>query len=144
MRFFGPISSLFDGVTFLFLFFIFCPDLFGHSFFALTTSEQAHFIALFQTGWFLESMWSQVLILHSLRTEKLPWLESKPANAVSLVTLLGIGCFTLLTFTPLGHVIGLMTLPPVYFIFLIIIISLYLFLVNLAKKYYLKKYHTLF
>lgn len=144
MRFFGPISSVFDIVTFGFLFFVFCPNLCGESFAALPgTEEQARFIALFQTGWFLESMWTQVMILHLLRTRKIPLFQSRPSLPVMLVTTLGILFFTVLTFTPVGHLIGLTPLPLEYFGFLVVIVTLYLLLITLAKSCYVKKYHEL-
>ena len=144
MRFFGPISSIFDILTFVFLFLFFCPSICGGSFASLTgTGEQAKFIALFQTGWFLESMWTQVLILHLLRTEKLPLFQSKPSLPVMVATTLGILFFTVLTFTPIGHLIGLNALPSAYFGFLFVVLVLYLLLVSLAKNWYVKKYHEL-
>lgn len=144
MRFFGPISSVFDLVTFAFLFFVLCPAVCGGSFGALSAAEQAKFIALFQTGWFVESMWTQVLILHLLRTRKVPLLQSKPSFPVMLVTILGILFFTGLTFTPVGQVIGLTVLPVSYFAFLLGTVALYLLLVSLAKDWYFKKYHEAF
>lgn len=143
MRFFGPISSLFDLLTFGYLFFVLCPSVCGGSFAALAEGERLRFVALFQTGWFLESMWTQVLILHLLRTRKLPLIQSKPSRPVMLVTLLGILLFTVLTFTPVGHLIGLTALPAAYFGFLVVIVLLYLLLVTLAKSWYLKKYREL-
>ena len=144
MRFFGPISSCFDILTFAYLFFILCPAVCGGAFSTLTgTAEQARFIVLFQTGWFLESMWTQVLILHLLRTQKVPLLQSRPSRPVMLVTLLGTALFTLLTFTPIGKLIGLTALPPVYFVFLVITVLLYLLWVTLAKRWYIRRYHEL-
>ena len=144
MRFFGPISSTFDVLTFLFLFFVLCPDLCGGSFAALAgTAGQERFVALFQTGWFLESMWTQVLILHLLRTQRLPLVQSKPSRSVMLVTTVGILLFTVLTFTPVGGLIGLTALPLAYFGFLIADVALYLFFVTLAKSWYVKRYHEL-
>ncbi len=144
MRFFGPISSVFDILTFVFLFFVLCPSVCGGSFEVLAgTGGQERFIALFQTGWFLESMWTQVLILHLLRTGKIPLFQSKPSRPVMLITTLGILFFTVLTFTPVGSLIGLTPLPLVYFGFLIVIVVLYLLLVTLAKSWYVKKYHEL-
>lgn len=145
MRVFGPVSSLFDLCTFAFLFFIFCPVVCGGSFFSLAEpSAQVQFVALFQTGWFLESMWTQVLILQLLRTKKMPLLQSRPSAAVMAVTMLGILCFTILTFTPLGALIGLTAMPASYFLFLIVIVLVYLLLVTFVKKCYIKKYHELF
>ncbi len=144
MRFFGPISSIFDIVTFAYLFFVLCPSVCGGSFASLSGSgEQLRFIALFQTGWFLESMWTQVLILHLLRTKKVPLFQSRPSRPVMLVTMLGILLFTVLTFTPIGHLIGLASLPLTYFGFLIVIVLLYLLLVTMAKTWYIKRHHEL-
>lgn len=144
MRFFGPISSIFDIVTFAYLFFVLCPVACGGTFTTLTGSnEQAYFIVLFQTGWFLESMWTQILILHLLRTQKVPLLQSRPSCPVMLVTLLGTVLFTILTFTPMGKLIGLTALPPVYFVFLGMTVLSYLLWVTLAKRWYIRRYHEL-
>lgn len=144
MRFFGPISSIFDILTFAFLFFVFCPWVCGSSFLSLTDADaQTRFISLFQTGWFLESMWTQILILHLLRTKKIPLFQSRPSRPVMTVTTLGILFFTILTFTPVGKIIGLTALPAPYFCFLIAIVILYLLLMTLTKKCYLKKYQEL-
>ncbi len=144
MRFFGPISSVFDILTFAYLFFVLCPAVCGGSFASLSgIEEQGRFIVLFQTGWFLESMWTQILILHLLRTQKVPLLQSRPSRPVMLVTLLGTTIFTLLTFTPMGGLIGLTALPPVYFIFLMAIVFFYLLWVTLAKRWYIRRYHEL-
>lgn len=144
MRFFGPISSLFDIITFVYLFFVLCPAVCGGTFASLSGSEaQARFIVLFQTGWFLESMWTQILILHLLRTQRVPLLQSRPSRPVMLVTLLGTMMFTLLTFTPMGALIGLTALPPVYFIFLVVTVFFYLLWVTLAKQWYMRRYHEL-
>ena len=140
MRFFGPISSFFDILTFAYLFFVLCPAVCGGSFASLAGSgRELSFIALFQTGWFLESMWTQVLILHLLRTPKVPLLQSRPSLPVMLVTLLGTLFFTVLIFTPAGALLGLTPLPPVYFGFLAIIVSLYLLWVTLAKGWYIRR-----
>lgn len=144
MRFFGPISSFFDILTFSYLFFVLCPSVCGGSFASLASSGEAlRFIALFQTGWFLESMWTQVLILHLLRTPRIPLLQSRPSRPVMLVTLLGTLFFTVLTFTPAGSPLGLTPLPPVYFGFLALVVSLYLLLVTLAKGRYIRRWREL-
>lgn len=145
MKFFGPVSSFFDVITFLFLYFIFCPALCGGEFAQLTeTAAQTQFIMLFQTGWFLESMWTQVLILHLLRTRRIPMLQSRPSGPVMFVTTVGILFFTVLTFTPLGKIIGMMAMPVSYFGFLAGVVILYLFVVTVAKGIYVRKYKELF
>lgn len=143
MRVFGPVSSIFDLCTFAFLFFVFCPSICGGNFSTLSNSDALTFIAVFQTGWFLESLWTQVLILHLLRSKKIPFLQSRPSDAVMLVTLLGIVLFTTLTFTPIGRLIGLTALPASYFLFLVVIVLMYLLLVTWVKKCYVKKFHEL-
>lgn len=135
MRCFGPISSVFDLITFAFLYFVLCP--------AVSSGDTEHFIALFQTGWFLESMWTQVLILHLLRTKKIPFVGSKPAPSVVAVTLFGVVLFTLFTFTPLGALFGLTILPFKYFVFLLCVIVGYMALVSIVKIFFVKKYHEL-
>lgn len=144
MRFFGPISSVFDILTFSYLFFVLCPAVCGGHFAALAGSgQELRFIALFQTGWFLESMWTQVLILHLLRTPEIPLLQSNPSRPVMLVTLIGTLFFTILSFTPAGGLLGLTPLPPVYFAFLAAVVLLYLLWVTLAKSWYIHRHHEL-
>ena len=143
MLIFGPISSLFDVVTFVFLFFGLCPSVCGGAYAALDPAARIQFVSVFQTGWFLESMWTQVLILHLLRTGRLPFVQSRPSTPVLVVTFLGIGTFTLLAVTPIGSLIGMTSLPPVYFAFLIATVVCYLLVVTVVKKLYKKRYHSL-
>lgn len=135
MRCFGPISSIFDLITFGILYYFICPRLSG--------GNEALFITLFQTGWFLESMWTQVLILHLLRTKKIPFIQSRPATSVMGVTLLGIVVFTAFAFTNLGGMFGLSKMPVGYFGFLAVIVICYMILVSVVKALYLKKYQEL-
>ena len=143
MMYFAPISSFFDIVTFGFLFFYLCPTLCGGSFFNLAFIEQLHFIAIFQTGWFLESMWTQVLILQLLRTERLPFIQSKSSKVVVGITIVGIIAFTVVSMTPIGKLLGLTQLPFVYFVFLIFVVFLYLLCVTFAKKLYIRQFKHL-
>lgn len=144
MRFFGPVSSVFDILTFGFLYFVLCPALCGGSFHSLSDiGAQVQFITLFQTGWFLESMWTQILILHLLRTKKIPLFQSRPSPLVMVVTVLGIVIFTSISLTPLGSLFGLSIMPLYYFGFLITVVVLYLLLISIAKAFYIRKYHQL-
>ena len=139
MTFFGPVSSLFDLLTFVFLYFVLCPGVCGGSFGSLSAEKQSLFISMFQTGWFLESMWTQVLILQLLRTKQLPLIQSRPGRMVTGVTILGIVLFTLLPVTPVGKMLGMTAMSPVYFLFLVADVIAYLLLVTLAKAFYIKK-----
>lgn len=143
MRFFGPISSVFDFVTFWFLYFVLCPGVCGGQFAALTAEGRAQFIAIFQTGWFLESLWTQVLILQLLRTPKLPFLQSRPGGMVVAVTVPGVILFTLLPVTSLGSMLGMTPMPWRYFAFLAVVVAAYLLLVSLAKGWYVKRQRQL-
>lgn len=143
MRFFAPLSSLFDLVTFAFLYFVLCPGLLGGYYPELSGADQLHFTLLFHTGWFLESLWSQVLIVHMLRTRHIPFFQSSPARAVWLVTLLGLAVLTALVYTPLAPLLGLAPLPPVYFLFLAGVVAGYLLLTTLAKRWYVRTYGEL-
>ena len=145
MLFFGPISSLFDVVTFLFLYYILCPMLCGGATYLNIADPviQSQYVALFQTGWFLESMWTQVLILHFLRTRKIPFMQSSPSVPVICTTLAGIIAFTGITFTRSAAIFGLTRLPVRYFLFLFIVALLYMLLTTVVKTLYQKKYHEL-
>ena len=142
---FGPISTFFDMATFAFLFYVLCPMMCGGMTFDSISdgAVQQRFIALFQTGWFLESMWTQVLILHFLRTAKLPILQSRPSRPVILVTLAGILVFTGVTFTKSAALFGLTRLPGVYFVFLLGVVIAYMILTTLCKLLYQKEYGEL-
>lgn len=142
---FGPISSLFDIVSFLFLYFVLCPALCGGATYLRLQDSvlQLRYVSVFQTGWFLESMWTQVLILHFLRTRRIPFLQSWPSAPVACITLAGIVTFTAITFTRGAALFGLTKLPPVYFTFLLLVVVCYMMLTTIAKSVYQKKCHEL-
>lgn len=145
MMSFGPISSLFDIATFLFLYYFLCPMLCGGATYLNLTDPalQLQYVSLFQTGWFLESMWTQVLILHFLRTHKVPFVQSRPSASVICITLAGVFAFTAITFTSGASLFGLTKLPFWYFVFLLIVALVYMLLTTVAKYFYQKKYHEL-
>ena len=135
----GPISSVFDILTFIFLYFIIVPLVTGYHY--VHGSESAlQFIILFQTGWFIESMWSQTMVIHMLRTAKVPFLQSRPAWLVIFTTLVAAFFVTSLPYGPLVNILRLAPLGLPYFLFLICIIFLYMFSVTVIKKFYIRKY----
>jgi len=135
----GPISSIFDILTFIFLYFIIVPLVTGYHY--VHGSESAlQFIILFQTGWFIESMWSQTMVIHMLRTAKVPFVQSRPAWLVILTTLVAAFFVTSLPYGPLVNILRLAPLGLPYFLFLVGIIFLYMFSVTVIKKLYIKKY----
>lgn len=136
----GPISSIFDILTFIFLYFIIVPLVIGYHY--VHGSESAlQFIILFQTGWFIESMWSQTMVIHMLRTAKVPFLQSRPAWLVIFTTLVAAFFVTSLPYGPLVNILRLAPLGLPYFLFLVGIIFLYMFSVTVIKKFYIRKYN---
>ena len=144
MMSFGPLSSLFDIATFLLLYYFLCPMLCGGATYLNITdpSLQLQYVSLFQTGWFLESMWTQVLILHFLRTPKVPFMQSRTSTPVICITLAGIVAFTAMTFTSGASLFGMTRLPLWYFAFLLFVALAYMLLTTVAKYFY-KKYYEL-
>ena len=143
MLWIGPTSSVFDITTYLLMYFLICPLAFGGDFFSLNEAGKMGFAALFNTGWFIESLWSQTLVIHMIRTPLIPFLQSIASWQLTGLTTLGIIVGTILPYTPLGAAIGMHHLPHVYFVWLISTIFLYMALVTILKKVYIKKYGEL-
>lgn len=145
MLWLGPISSIFDIATYLLMYFIICPTACGGELFHQISNPdmQLRYISLFQTGWFIESMWSQTLVIHMIRTAKIPFLQSCASLPVMLCTFGGIGIVTMLPVTSLGAVLGFSELPMSYFIWLLVVISCYMVSVTVVKKAFIKKYREL-
>ena len=142
MLWIGPISSLFDIVTYLLLYFVLCPLATGGQLYTQLAdpASQALYMALFQTGWFVESMWTQTLVIHMLRTEKLPFAQSRASVPVALLSLAGIALVTTIPFTPLAAPLEMAALPPVYFLLLGMVVLGYMALVTVVKKRYIRRY----
>lgn len=143
MVYFGPTSSVFDITTYLLMYFVICPAVVGGSYHTLTGSQQVLFIALFHAGWFVESLWTQTLVLHALRTPKVPFLQSNATFIMFSITTLGILVGSVLPFTNFGEGLGLLPLPANYWIWLIVTVIAYLGLVTFMKKIYINKFGEL-
>lgn len=144
----GPTSSVFDITTYLLMYFIICPGFVsdGVLFNAIPvtdTATRSAYIALFHSGWFVESMWSQTLVIHMIRTPKIPFIQSRASFPVVLLTFTGIAFLTTIPFTRLGTILGLAPLPLEYFWWLSATVILYMALVTLLKKIYIKRYGEL-
>ena len=142
MLWMGPTSSVFDIATYLLLYFVVCPLATGGQLYPQLTepAAQALYVALFQTGWFVESMWTQTLVIHMLRTEKLPFVQSRASAPVALLSLAGIALVTAIPFTPLAAPLEMAALPPVYFLLLGILVAGYMLLVTAVKNLYVRRY----
>jgi Mg2+-importing ATPase len=116
---FGPLSSLFDYITFAVLLFAFHGG-----------SHQD----LFRTGWFVESLFSQTLIIHVLRTRKIPWFESRASAVLTLTTALTLMAGMIIVATPLAGAFGFVPLPTAYWLYLVGVVVTYVVLTQLVKR----------
>ena len=149
----GPTSSIFDWTTYAFLYFVFCPifvsggvlynDLSAYYRGAELAQMQTTYAAMFHAGWFVESMWSQTLVIHMIRTPKLPFIQSRASAPVTLLTFTGIAVLTVIPFTALGKMLGFVALPAAYFAYLIPCILLYMVLATSIKKAYVRHFGEL-
>ena len=141
----GPTSSVFDITTFFLMFFVISPMVVGGQQFSQLTNPQdiALFIAVFQSGWFIESMWSQTLVIHMIRTPKIPFIQSRASASLTLLTFAAIGILTIIPFTSFGLSIGLAPVPGIYFAWLAVTILAYMILATIAKHYFIRKYGEL-
>jgi len=141
MVYVGPISSIFDITTYLLMFFVIGPIAFGGvSYFLLDGASQFEFAKLFQSGWFIEGLLSQTLIVHMIRTSKIPFFQSRASWSVMLATISIMAIGILIPFTALGAKIGLVPLPLIYFPWLIITLLCYCILTQVVKRWYIRKF----
>jgi Mg2+-importing ATPase len=123
----GPISSLFDIIAFIILWFVIGAN---------TPAAQP----LFQSGWFVEGLLTQTLIVHMIRTEKIPFIGSTATLPVVLLTLLVMACGVWLPFSPLAPVLRLQALPAAYFPWLGAILAAYCVLTQFLKRFYIRRF----
>lgn len=140
---FGPISSIFDVLTFLVLYFIIVPNSLGATYPSLSAQEKLIFISMFHTGWYLVSLWTQTLVLHTLRTEKIPFLQSKPSLLMFITTSLTVALGTIIPFTKLGVALDFSPMPKEFWTYLLVVVLLYLLLTTIVKNIYVRKYGKL-
>lgn len=127
MIFIGPISSIFDILTYLVMWYVFSCNSIGQQ-------------TLFQSGWFIEGLLSQTLIVHMIRTRKIPFFQSCASWQVTGMTFLVMAIGILIPFSPIGHSIGLEPLPLSYFPWLIGILLSYCILTQIIKNWYIKRF----
>ncbi len=121
---FGPVSSIFDFLTFAVLIFIFHA---GNS--------------LFQTAWFVESLFTQTLVIFVIRTVKVPFFKSRPNRLLVINIFVILAISLLLPFTPLGHFFSFVALPGSFLLILLAFIIVYLGLVELMKRWFYHREH---
>ena len=119
----GPISSIFDFLTYALMLFVFHAS-----------------AELFHTGWFIESLCTQTLVIHVIRTGKVPFIESRPSRFLILTSILIVTIGILIPFSPLAKPFGFVAPPPAYFLALFFMVIVYLFLVQAVKTWFIQKY----
>ncbi|MCS6866057.1 MAG: magnesium-translocating P-type ATPase [Gemmataceae bacterium] len=123
----GPISSIFDITTFCVLYFIFQAN---------TPEKQS----LFQSGWFVEGLLSQTLIIHMIRTSKVPFLQSTAALPLLILTVCIMALGIAIPFSPLGAAVGMVPLPWAYFPWLVATLLAYCLLTQMVKRWYIRRF----
>lgn len=127
MLFIGPVSSIFDYATFAVMWFVFSAN---------SIASQA----LFHTGWFVSGLLTQTLIVHMIRTEKMPFIGSRASNALLISTAITMLAGVVLPYTMIGAAAGMVSLPPAYFGYLLCILLGYCLLVTAMKFWYIRKF----
>ncbi len=123
----GPTSSIFDITTYALMWFVF-------------SANSVEVQSLFHSGWFIEGLLSQTLVVHMLRTQKIPFVQSTAAFPVIVMTLLIMIVGIYIPFSPIGSLIGLAPLPWSYFPWLIATLLSYCFVAQLMKRIYIKRF----
>ena len=129
MFFIGPISSIFDYTTFAVMWYIFGANSEVHQ-------------SLFQSGWFVEGLLSQTLVVHLIRTQKIPFVQSVAALPLMVTTCVIMIVGVYIPFSALGAMIGLKPLPGEYFGWLVAMLLSYAILTQVIKVWFLRKYHS--
>ena len=119
----GPISSVYDFLTYGVMLLIFHAR-----------------AELFHTGWFIESLCTQTLVIHVIRTGKIPFIESMPSNFLIFTSIFIVSLGIFIPFSPLARPFGFVAPPPAYFLALFLIVVTYLFFVQIVKTWFIKKY----
>ncbi len=129
----GPVSSVFDFLTFFIMLFVFIPMLP----LSVPQTQKEH---LFQTAWFLESLCTQTFVIFVIRTRRTPFYKSKPSMPLLLSSLSVIGFALILPFTPIGELFHFVRPPFTFFLVLAGLIGAYLVLTENVKKWFYKRY----
>jgi len=127
--FIGPCSSIFDYTTYFMMLYIF------HCWNVSTPQAAAHSERLFQTGWFVESLLTQTLIIHVIRTKKIPFFQSRPSWPLMVMSVCIIAFGIALPFTPLGTYLGFTSLPQLYWPLLLLTLLCYVLLTQGVKTW---------
>lgn len=138
MIFIGPISSFFDYATFILMLYFFNCILFSSP--GTSPESKAYYEKLFHTGWFVESLLTQTLIVHIIRTNKIPFFQSRPSHFMLFTTLSVMAVAIFLPYSPLADILGLVPLPAVYWLWIAGFLITYSIITHLVKTWFNKRY----
>ncbi len=138
MMFIGPMSSIFDYATFALMWFFFKASEFANP--LASAGAKLYSQNLFQTGWFVESLLTQTLIVHIIRTRKVPFFGSRASVPMTLTTLLIMLVGAWLPYSPLAYTFGFVPLPAVYWLWIAGFLIFYGIITHFVKSWFFKKY----
>ena len=144
MIWFGLISTTIDIMSFLILYYVFIPNQIGSQFKDLTIDsvKANEFKQMFWTGWLVTSMWTQTIIIHFLRSDKMPFFKTNASTSIYITSIFGIAFVTSAQYIPnLNNWLSLKALPPIFYLWLLLFVFSYIVLVSIAKLIYKKIYH---
>jgi Mg2+-importing ATPase len=121
----GPISSIFDYMTYFIMLYVF--------------NAWAN-PALFHTGWFIESLFTQTLIIHVIRTNKIPFIQSRASKALLFASISIVIVGAILPYSPLAGALGLVPLPPLYWLLLLGMLICYVVLTQIVKTWFIRRF----
>ncbi len=136
MIFIGPISSIFDYATYGLMWIVFGAS----SYLTASASNQSHWESLFQTGWFVESLLTQTLIVHIIRTRKIPFFGSLASFPMIITTVLIMGIASWLPYSPFASVFGFVPLPSSFWLWIAGFLISYSIITHFVKTWFFKKY----
>jgi Mg2+-importing ATPase len=140
MIFIGPISSIFDYATFFLMLYFFNCILFKSP--DTSPAMKDYYEKLFHTGWFVESLLTQTLIVHIIRTNKIPFFQSRASVIMTMSTLIVMAVAVILPYSPIASYIGLVPLPVIYWAWIVGFLILYSILTHLMKTFFNRKINT--
>ncbi len=138
MIFIGPMSSIFDYATFFLMLYFFKCALFGKP--GIPAAMSAHYEQLFHTGWFVESLLTQTLIVHIIRTNKIPFIQSRASGVMTLTTLSIMAAAVILPYSPVAPFLGFVPLPPIYWAWIAGFLLAYAVLTHGVKRWFNAKF----
>ncbi len=133
----GPISSIFDYTTFLTMVFVFAIPITSVAGVALASASQQ---SQFQTAWFVESLCTQTLVVFIIRTRQTPFWKSKPGKYLTLSSLSVVAAALIIPYTVLGRIFRFVPPPPLFYVFLFLMLLTYLLLAEVAKRWFYRRH----